>query len=67
MSERMLQWPTSAGPVVLIWNDGMEPEEAAIALEAVQLACRAIQMIAEQRLPVEEYGQAMNAAMGAAQ
>ena len=63
MGERFLAWPTSAGPVVLRWDDDMAPDEAAAALEAVMLACRSIQKIAHLNLPAEAYGRAMKDAM----
>ena len=59
---RVLQWSTDAGPVILTWPEAMSPEDAEDAVAVVNLALRNIVRLAACRLPFEAYDAAMKEA-----
>lgn len=58
-----LKWSTSAGPVILQWPSELPPEEAKDALDAVKLACRAIERLSSVRPTFDEYESVLGAAL----
>jgi len=60
---RFLQWSTPSGCVVLSWPEAMSPEDAAEAVQAVELALRQMRAIADALPRFSDYEAALAAVM----